>query len=162
MAFDTWLKLEGVTGDGTATGFIGHIEIFSFSWGSSNPSTISAAGTGIGAGKVSISSFNIMKKMDSTSPILFEKCCTGTHITKATVSMRKAGGSQELFHKLEFEPVMIDSIQWSGSTGGDDTPTESVSLAFGKVSMGYDKQLPTGKMQGMVTKIWDLTKVDKT
>jgi len=159
MAFDTWLKLEGIDGDGTATGFEKQIEIYSFSWGASNPTSIDASGKGIGAGKVSISSFNIMKKMDSTSPHLFDKCCTGTHIAKATVSMRKAGGKQELFHKLEFETCMIESVQWSGSSGGDDTPTESVSIAFGKVSLGYAKQKKEGGVEGMVTKIWDLTKV---
>jgi type VI secretion system secreted protein Hcp len=54
---------------------------------------------------------------------------------------------------------MIESVQWSGSTGGDDTPTESVSIAFGKVSLGYAKQKKEGGVEGMVTKIWDLTKV---
>ena len=140
-------------------GFEKQIEIYSFSWGASNPSQIDASGKGIGAGKVSISSFNVMKKTDSSSPHLFEKCCTGKHVTKATVTMRKAGGEQQIFHKLEFEMCMVDSVQWSGSTGGDDTPTESVSFAFGKVTYGYAKQKPDGTMEGMVSKIWDLTKV---
>ncbi|MEW5979691.1 MAG: type VI secretion system tube protein Hcp [Acidobacteriota bacterium] len=162
MAFDTWMKIQGIDGDGTAKGFEKQIEIYSFSWGGSNPSTISAAGTGIAAGKVTISSFNIMKKLDSASPLLFEHCCTGKHIDKITVTMRKAGGEQQIFHKLEFETCMVDSVQYSGSSGGDDTPTESNSFSFAKVSFGYAKQKPDGKMEGMVTKIWDLTKVANT
>ena len=35
---------------------------------------------------------------------------------------------------------MVESIQWSGSSGGDDTPTESVSIAFAKVKISYSKQ----------------------
>ena len=35
---------------------------------------------------------------------------------------------------------MVESIQWSGSSGGDDTPTESVSFAFAKVKVTYSKQ----------------------
>ncbi|MCI0628733.1 MAG: type VI secretion system tube protein Hcp [Acidobacteria bacterium] len=160
MAFDTWLKIEGIDGDGTAKGMEKQIEIFSFSWGASNPSTIGAAGVGISAGKVSISSFNVMKKLDSTSPKLFEHCCTGAHVKSMIVTMRKAGGDQQIFHKLEFETCMIDSIQFSGSSGGDDQPTESVSISFAKIKFGHDKQKPDGTMTGMVFKIWDLTKVD--
>ena len=96
-----------------------------------------------------------MKKLDSTSPHLFEKLCKGDHIKLVTVTMRKAGGKQEVFHKLEFETCMIESVQWSGSSGGDDTPTESVSVAFLKVSTGYAKQKKEGGVDGMVTKIWD-------
>jgi type VI secretion system secreted protein Hcp len=161
MAFDTWLKLDAIDGEGTATGFEKQIEIYSFSWGASNPVTVGASGRGIGASKVSISSFNIMKKLDSASPHLFEKCCTGTHIKQVTVTMRKAGGKQEIFHKLEFETCMIESVQWSGSSGGDDTPTESVSIAFLKVDLGYAKQKKEGGVEGMVTKIWNLATVDK-
>ena len=36
--------------------------------------------------------------------------------------------------KYTFTDVMVDSIQWSGSPGGDDVPTESVSFAFAKNS----------------------------
>ena len=32
---------------------------------------------------------------------------------------------------------MVESVQWSGSSGGDDTPTESVSFAFAKVEIDY-------------------------
>lgn len=155
MAFDTWIKFEGIEGEGTASGFEKQTEIYSFSWGASNPTTVGASGRGIGASKVSLSSFNIMKKLDSTSPHLFEKCCKGDHVNKVTVTMRKAGGKQEVFHKIEFETCMIESIQWSGSSGGDDTPTESVSIAFLKVSNGYAKQKKEGGVEGMVTKIWD-------
>ena len=45
-----------------------------------------------------------------------------------------------MFLKYDFTDVMVESIQWSGSTGGDDTPTESVSFAFAKVAIDYFKQ----------------------
>jgi type VI secretion system secreted protein Hcp len=57
---------------------------------------------------------------------------------------------------------MVESIQWSGSTGGDDSPTESVSLAFGKVAISYLKQDDaTGAMSAAGDASWDLTKVSK-
>jgi type VI secretion system secreted protein Hcp len=45
----------------------------------------------------------------------------------------------------EFEKVFVTSIQWSGSSGGDDVPTESVSFAFKKVTITYNSQAETGE-----------------
>lgn len=164
MAFDTFIDIAGVTGECTAAGFEGKIEIYSFSWGASNPTTVGSGSTGLAAGKVSLSSFNIMKKSEKSSPILFSACCTGKHFDTATVTMRKASGEggQKPFLKYTFTDVMIESVQWSGSTGGDDTPTESVSIAFAKVEIEYQQQDSKGGNVGQPVKAsWDLTKVSK-
>jgi type VI secretion system secreted protein Hcp len=163
MAFDTFLDLEGVEGECTATGFEKKIEIYSFSWGASNPTTVSSGKDGLSAGKVSISSFNVMKKTEKSSSALFAGCCNGRHFTKAIVTMRKATGEagQKAFLKYTFTDVMVESIQWSGSTGGDDTPTESVSLAFAKVEVEYSMQDDKGAMKPAGNASWDLTKVSK-
>jgi type VI secretion system secreted protein Hcp len=161
MAFDTYLKLDGVEGEVTTKGFEKQIEIYSFSWGASNPTTVSPGGGGLGAGRVSVSSFNIMKKSDAASPKLFQSCCTGKHIPKATVTMRKAGGDSAVaFLVYEFEGLMVESVQWSGSTGGDDTPTESLSLAFSKVSIRYTPQGIKGAAAPKpIEGAWDITTV---
>lgn len=164
MAFDTFLDLEGCAGEATATGFEGKIEIYSFSWGASNPTTVGSGSTGLAASKVQISSFNIMKKTEKSSATLFAGCCTGKHFDKATVTMRKAAGDggQKPFLVYVFTDVMVESVQWSGSTGGDDTPTESVSLAFAKVEIEYLQQDSKGGAVGKPVKAsWDLTKVSK-
>jgi len=166
MAFDTYLKIEtpNVTGEATATGFEGQIEIYSFSWGASNPTTIGSGAQGLSAGKVSISSFNIMKKTETSSAPLFNACASGQHYATATVTMRKAGGTagQQIFLTYVFTDVMVESIQWSGSSGGDDTPTESVSLAFGKVEITYFKQDDTGAMAKAGQASWNLQTVAST
>jgi len=131
-------------------------EIYSFSFGASNPSTIGSGGTGGGAGKVSISSFNIMKKTDSASPDLFTNCAKGQHFETAHVSLRKAGGEALVYLKYDFEEVFVDSIQWSGSAGGDETPTESVSFSFGKLSISYHPQKTKGGEGEMIPATWDI------
>ena len=164
MAFDTFIEIKpGCEGECTAAGFEKKIEIYSFSWGASNPTTVGSGKEGLSAGKVSISSFNIMKKTERSSPIMFSACCTGKHFDEAIVTMRKATGDerQKGFLIYKFTDVMIESIQWSGSTGGDDTPTESVSIAFGKVEIEYYKQDDKGAMKKEGTASWDLTKVSK-
>jgi len=71
-------------------------------------------------------------------------------------------GGQAVFLKYVFTDVMVESVQWSGSSGGDDTPTESVSLAFAKCAITYSKQdEATGAMSAAGDASWDLTKVSK-
>ena len=160
MAFDAFLKIDGVNGESTRKGFEKQMEIHSFNWGASNPTTIGAGGGGGGGGKVAVSSFNIMKKSDAASPLLFQACCQGDHYAKATVTLNKAGGKAPVdFIKYEFEKVYVESVQWSGSTGGDDTPSESVSFAFGKVSFTYTPQNPDGSKGSPAVGAWDLTTV---
>jgi type VI secretion system secreted protein Hcp len=163
MAFDTYVELTGIEGEATAKNFEKKIEIFSFSWGASAPVAIGPGSSGISASRVSISSFNVMKKTDIASPKLFKACCTGDHVDKMTVSMRKqtgAAGGQEVSLIYTFNQVMVESIQWSGSSGGDDTPTESVSFAFAKVTVEYKVQGKDGKLVAGTPVVWDVTKVD--
>jgi type VI secretion system secreted protein Hcp len=164
MAFDTYMNIdEGkvVKGEATAKDMSGFFEIYSFSWGASNPTTVGTGATGLAAGKVSVSSFNIMKKSDNSSPLLFSACCAGQHYKTAKVVLRKATGTdggQKPFLTYSFTDVMVESIQWSGSSGGDDTPTESVSFAFGKVDIEYFLQdTEKGTMKAGNKASWDLT-----
>ena len=159
MAYDAFIKFPGVDGESSRKGFEKQIEVLSFSLGASNPTTIGAGGGG-GAGKVSISSFNFMKHSDVTSPLLFQKCCAGEHFDKVTVTLNKAGGKAPVkFLVYDFEKVFVESVQWSGSSGGDDTPVESVSLAFGKVTVTYTAQNPDGTPGATKIGQWDLMTV---
>jgi type VI secretion system secreted protein Hcp len=161
MAFDTFLEIKDVPGESTAKGQEGKIEIYSFSWGASNPITIGSGTSGVSAGKASVSSFNVMKKTDKASAKLFAACTKGDHYDSMKVIMRKAtgAGGQDAFLTYTFTTVFVESIQWSGSTGGDDTPTESVSFAFGKVEIEYKAQGKDGKLKVDGQASWDVTTV---
>ncbi|MEO8595149.1 MAG: type VI secretion system tube protein Hcp [Candidatus Solibacter sp.] len=161
MPFDAFVKIEtpNVAGESTDSKHKGEIEIYSFSLGASNPTTIGSATGGAGAGKVSLSSFNFMKKTDKVSPVLFQASASGTHYAKVTVTLRKAGEKPVEYLKYTFSTVFVESIQWSGSTGGDDAPTESVSMAYGKMEIDYQPQGPDGKaLGGAIHGGWDAIK----
>jgi type VI secretion system secreted protein Hcp len=162
MPFDAYLDIAEVPGEATAKGFEKKIEIFSFSWGASNPVTLGPGSGGAASGRVSISSFNVMKKTDVASPKLFKACCTGDHFAKMIVSLRKQTGTggQDNFLIYQFDEIYVESIQWSGSTGGDATPTESVSFAFGKVTIEYKTQGKDGKLVAGTPVVWDVRTVD--
>lgn len=168
MAFDTFLFLEGIDGESTAVVESPPLpnkpfEIFSWSFGASNPSTVGSGKGGLSAGKVSVSTFNVMKKTENASAQLFMNNCTGQHIKKGCIIMRKAtgkDGKQQTFLQYDFTEVMVDSIQWSGSAGGDDTPMESVSFAFATVAItNYLQDTVKGTMKKGAGATWDLTKV---
>lgn len=158
MAFDTYMDVDGIPGESTAEGFTQKIEIYSWSWGGSAPATVGPGTTGISASRPSISSFNVMKKTDIASSKMFNSMCLGAHITKITVSMRKQTGAagQQAFLIYIFEECMVESIQWSGSSGGDDTPTESVSFAFAKVTVEYKPQNADGSLGTGTPVVWDI------
>jgi type VI secretion system secreted protein Hcp len=161
MAYDTFLDIKEVPGESTAKGMEKKIEIYSFGFGASNPVTIGSGATGMGGGKATLSTFNVMKKTESSSPLLFSACAKGDHFPKAVVTLRKAGGAagQIEFLKYEFEKVYVQDINWSGSSGGDDAPSESVSFAFGKVTITYTPQDAAGKAGSPIVKSWDVTTV---
>lgn len=164
MAFDAYLKIDGVDGEVTAKGMEKWIEIYSFSFGASNPTSVSSSGgSGMSAGKVSVSSFNFMKKLDKASANIFQACCTGKHFTKGTLHLRKAGGDagQGVFLEYLLTPIFVESVQWSGSSGGDDTPTESVSFNFGKIELTYNTLDAKGSPTKAGQAAWDLVKLTK-
>lgn len=100
-----------------------------WSWGASNPITINVGG-GAGAGKVSLSSINLMKRFDACSPVLFESVSAGSHFSGATITQSDLQGNALLVVTLN--TVYVESWQLSGTTS-DAAPSESVSLAFSKV-----------------------------
>jgi type VI secretion system secreted protein Hcp len=102
--------------------------VLSFSWGASNPVTLGAGG--LGAGKVSISSFNVMKSFDGCSPALFGGTIKGARFS--TLTMVQLDKKNVVLMTVTLNDVIVESIQWSGSADGGST-TESVSFAFAKV-----------------------------
>lgn len=138
MAYDAFLKLDGIDGEVSAKGYEKWIEVFSFSWGASNVGT-NASGGGGGAGKVSMQDIHFTQGFSKASPLLFLKCATGEHIKEGTLSLRKAGGDANAseFLKIKLEDLLVSSVQHAGAERGDETPMEDVSLNFAKIQMQY-------------------------
>src|ERR1700730_17378860 len=88
MAYDAFLKLDGVTGESQKPNHSGEIDIMSFSWGASNSSSV-GTGTGVSVGKASASDFSVMKSTDSASPVLFQHGCDGTVFATGVVTLQR-------------------------------------------------------------------------
>jgi type VI secretion system secreted protein Hcp len=155
--WDAYLTVEGVEGESLREGHEKEIELISFDFGATNPSSIGVGGGG-GTGAVNISSFNFTKKTDAASADLFKHCCQGKHFDQAKVTMYKAAGDGGALDYLifEFEQVFVDSINWSGAEGTDGIPTEMVSFSFGKITVTYNQQDEKGSKVGSFMAFWDV------
>jgi len=138
MAYDAFLKLDGIDGEVAAKGFEKWIEVFSFSWGATQVGTNATGGSG--AGKVSMQDIHFTSSQSTASPLLFLKCCTGEHIPTGMLTLRKAGGDANgggVFLQVKLEEVFVSSYSDGGAEQGDDRPQDEVSLNFAKIEMQY-------------------------
>ena len=90
MAFDCFLKLDGIEGESHDSKHKNEIDVQSWSWGQSQTGTHGSGGGG-GAGKVSMQDFHFVMGVNKSSPKLMLACATGEHIKKAVLTCRKAG-----------------------------------------------------------------------
>ena len=157
MAVDAFLKLDGIDGESQDRAFEKWIEVSSFSFGVSNPTTISSATGGAGAGKVQFQDFHFTSGINKASPQLMLHCATGQHIKKAQLFCRKAGGEQQsqVFIKYTLEDVLVSSYQTGGSFG-EVVPTDQFSLNFAKIEFDFTPQASDGSLGSVVTASWDL------
>ena len=134
MAYDAFLKIDGIDGESQDKVHKGEIEIDSFSWGVTNTGSISGGGGG-GAGKAVAQDFHFTSGLSKASPILMLACATGRHSQSATLTLRK---NNVEFLKIKLTDVLVSSYQTGGSSHGDgDAPEDQFSLSFVKIDCLY-------------------------
>ena len=155
MAFDSFLKITGVTGDSKDDAHIGWIQLASYSFGCHNAGS-AALGGGMGTGKVAMQDFSFVPHGDSGGPDLFTKCCSGEHIPEATLELQKAAGASKLvYYKVTFTDILISSYGAHGSEG-QDVPTNQVAFNFSKIKMEATAQNEDGSKGKTTTGGWDV------
>lgn len=132
MAFDAFLKIDGITGENHSPA--GSISIESFSWGLTVPRDQSP---GAGVGKVVFTDLNIVKLVNSTSPKLFAIAVEGKHLPAVQLTCRKAGGQEVATYTLE--GVLIGLLRDGGNRHGGEFPTEEISFNFNKIEFNVTR-----------------------
>jgi type VI secretion system secreted protein Hcp len=156
MAFDAFLRLDGITGESQKEHHKGQIDLMSFSWAASNGTAV-GTGTGVSTGKVQVSDFSIMKATDSSSPVLYQTCCGGSVIPTGNVYLRRqVQGNATIYLEYSFTNVFVTSINWSGSGGGGDSPSESVTFCFEVGTVDYAPQNDDGTLGNFIHGGWDV------
>lgn len=171
MAFDTYMQFLGadgkwlpgesqvqISGDsplGTDIKAGNVFEIDDFSFDIEQVLNIGSQSSGAGAGKVTFNPFQITRKTDRASPVLFTMCCAGMHFQQVSLYLRRAGGaatgtsmaSGTTFLRFDFGLVAVKTISWSGSDG-DEACKEEVTFEYGALKVRYLQQDVSGAAKG--------------
>lgn len=157
MAFDAFIKIEGIEGESTDSRHSGWIEAVNYDLSLSQKvsSTASSAG-GASAERTDFSVFSFSKQIDKASPKLALACADGTHINTIAVELCRAGGEKIKFMQYKFTNCMVSSFATSGDA---DLPEDDVAFVFGKVEWHYTQQKRSGGMAaGNLAAGWNLEK----
>lgn len=159
MAFDAFIKIDGVEGESSDDKHAGWIEVTSFNTGLSQTvsSTASSAG-GASAERADFQDFSFSKQIDKASPKLALACADGTHINTVLVELCRSGTDKVKFMEYKLTNCIISGVTTSGN-GGGDFPSENVNIDFGKMEWSYTQQKRQGGgAAGNVAAGWDLEK----
>src|SRR6185437_11998304 len=135
MAVDMFLELDGIKGETSDKAFKSKnaMDLLAWSWGTFH------SGTGGGAGKANFQDISVTKYIDLASPNLMLYCANGKHVTKGTITIRKAGENPLEYLKISMKNILVTSYSTGGS-GGEERLTENVSLNFAEVKVEYAQQ----------------------
>jgi type VI secretion system secreted protein Hcp len=158
MAFDAFLKIDGIPGESTDDQHKDWIEILSYDHSVEQPvsRTASSAG-GASAERANVEPLTITKNIDSSSPKLFEAAVTGKHIKEIVLELHRAGtnGGKVKYLEIRLEHALISYLKQGG---GGAFPVEMVSFAPGRYKVTYIKQQRAdGAPGGNIAAGWDLT-----
>jgi type VI secretion system secreted protein Hcp len=159
MAFDCFLKIDGVPGECTDDKHKEWIEVLSYSHGVSQPSSGSRSSGGArSAERCDHQDFSIVKTLDKASPKLNLYCCNGTHIQNIKMTLSRATGEKQKYMEYALCDVIVSSVRPGGTAqGGEALPLEEVSFNYAKIEWIYtETDHKTGKPKGDVKANWDL------
>jgi type VI secretion system secreted protein Hcp len=161
MAYNTFIKFEGLKGQTTAEGFKEQIEISSFSQSVSQHLADAQSNQTRTLGRPMFSDITFTKPVDDSSPELLQACVTGQDFKTVEVSCCQMDDKKMVpIWVVTIDSALISSI--SQSAGGNDLPFESISLNFTKIKWEFKKQDSTGKKEGTKPASFDLTKITST
>jgi type VI secretion system secreted protein Hcp len=128
----------------------GEIDVLSWSWGMQAKANI---GGGTATGKATINDLRIVKRIDSASTALMLALRTNEPITKAVLTLRKAGKGQIEYLKITIEQGRVTAllIDTAETTTGTPNIFERVSFSFNKIEVEYVPQGKDGLAQGGMT-----------
>jgi len=145
-------------GGGKGAGQSGLFEIEDFSFGIEQTLNIGSQSTGAGAGKVTFNAFTVNRKIDQSSPRLFQMACSGTPFQEVGLALRKSGGGDaagKVYLIFRFKLVAVKTINWSYD---EESPKEAVEFEYGGLQVFYGLQKPDGSISSPVPGGWNRVK----
>jgi type VI secretion system secreted protein Hcp len=125
-AIDVFLKLPGIEGESLVNAHANEIDVLSWNWGFSK----TASNT------VRMNDLWVTKYIDRATPSLMNKCSSGTTLSNAWLTCRRAGIVPLEFIKVELSNVSVTGV-YEGGSGGEDRFLEFMSLGFRGIKFEY-------------------------
>ena len=155
-----FLKLAGTPGESTIDGYVGDIEVNSFSWGTSNTGChagvgggTASSGAGGASGNVTFGSFRVHKLLDKSSPLLQKDLLTGVPITSGHLAFVKHGTE---YLGVDFTMLFVVSESLGTGSGSGGVPEEDLTFNFEKSTQTYTPTATNGTVTGPpITVCWD-------
>jgi type VI secretion system secreted protein Hcp len=138
-----FLKIDGIAGESTDAKHKGEIEVESFSWGVAQSAT--PPGGGGGSGRASFEDLSVVTPFSRASPRLMQACATGEHLRSAVLTGRRSGGKAQFeFMTLVLSDVLVSAYRSGAASADKVVPSDEFSLAYSKLEIEHEAQLPTG------------------
>ena len=152
---DLFLNIETIKGEAQDSKHKGEMDLTQWKWGAVNAGSSHVASGG-GSGKVQVQDMSVTKQVDLASPSLMLACCSGKHFPTATLTVRKAGGPQQLeYYVITMYDVVVSS--WTSGVGDvKEIQSEQVSLNFARFKIDYKVQDSRGQVGIGNEIIWDI------
>lgn len=147
MAFDAFMKLSDIKGECGVKGFEGQTMLLAWSWGLTQTGTMHY-GTGGGAGKVDVQDLSFTAYLESSTAALIDACARGKHIDEGVMTVRKAGGAEQMpYLKVTLKNIIVTNVTLGGSSG-EERQTFNASLNFASFEFAYQEQDEKGAKKG--------------
>jgi type VI secretion system secreted protein Hcp len=155
MASDIFAKIGDIKGESLDDKHKDEIEVLSFSWGVTNPGSVShGGGGGGGGGKATFQDLSFIHKIDKASPLLMKACATGAHLKEATITHRKPGKGQQDYLIIKLNDIIITGVTDGVASG--EAGSETVGLAFAKIDLEYKPRKADGSFEPGIHFKYDL------
>lgn len=148
QAIDSFMKVDGIKGDSNVPGHRDEINISGFTMGVDNPVSYGPSLATIG--KPQFYEVRVAKKLNATSPLLFDACATGKSIPSVVLSLSRSNSSKKPF---DFFRVVLTNVTVtrvssgaSAETSTGSTQDEELALSFQKIEWIHRSEDPTGKL----------------
>lgn len=150
MAYDIFLKIKGIKGDTTDDKHKEWIEVKSYRHkieksreGGVSSEYYSGRLDGELAG-ANHYDFEVLKKLDAASPVIFQYCHKNTHIPTVELELCRAMGDKTPFMRYTLGNVMITHVEANGEDNDDNAlPMELVKFRYSKIDLEYITTTPT-------------------
>jgi len=160
MAYDAYLKIDGIEGESSEDKHKRWIELTSFNFGGAATGAADF-GSGLASGKVAMQDFHFTKRMDVCSPKVMEACCAGKTYKFADLELCRSTGEKVVYLKVHFDELIISSYQTGGAAGDGGMPSEQISFNFTKVNYSYIPLDSMGRPQGALQAGYDIKQQTK-